>query len=82
MGSCNSCGAPIRWERTTAGKRIPLDPAPVPDGNVVIVDNGDGTTMAMVLAGVALRLSGDAVPKFKSHFATCPDADSHRRGGR
>jgi len=44
--TCSSCGAPILWVVTQAGKRMPLDP--------------DGTT----------------------HFATCPNADEHRKPKR
>lgn len=30
MNKCKLCGAKISWIRTTAGKRMPCDPHPVP----------------------------------------------------
>lgn len=30
MSKCKHCGAEIKWIRTTAGKRMPCDPDPVP----------------------------------------------------
>lgn len=72
MATCRSCGAGIRWARTLAGKSIPLDPSPVDDGNLVVVDG-----VAMSRANANLRGAGP-LPLFKSHFATCPNADRHR----
>jgi hypothetical protein len=69
---CKSCGAPIRWAKTEAGKRIPLDPEPRPNGNLLVQD------------GIAyVHEPGDATDfdqqYYVSHFATCPNADSHRK---
>lgn len=67
---CRSCKAPVNWYKTTAGKNMPIDPDPHPDGNVRID----------VVSNVA-----QVVPKgshhvlYRSHFATCPDAGQHRR---
>jgi hypothetical protein len=69
---CKSCGAPIRWERTVNGKPIPLDPEPVEDGNLGIRDDG----RVYHQGEDALDLG---VPLYKTHFATCPNADEHRR---
>lgn len=38
MPSCRRCGADIRWLRTAAGKAMPVDAAPNPDGNVYLKD--------------------------------------------
>jgi hypothetical protein len=59
-------------------RRIPLDPIPVPDGNVW-VDHIEG---GQVFVNVVL--TGDAVPRtvasrYVSHFVTCPQADSWRK---
>lgn len=72
MTVCRSCGAPIQWAHTATGGRMPLDPEPVPHGNVRLVD------------GVAHVLSRGAAwdgvePRYRSHFATCPNATLHRR---
>ena len=70
---CKSCGAAIRWYRTPAGKRMPVDAEPASDGNLVI------------LAGVVQPIQADLFrgipsgPRYISHFATCPNARKHRR---
>jgi hypothetical protein len=75
---CRSCHAPIRWVITAAnGKRMPLDPDPVSDGNMW-VDHIEAGLPVMEVA-----LSGDGVPanvplRYVSHFVTCPDRESWR----
>lgn len=76
---CGSCNAPVLWainEKT--GKRVPLDAVTVDDGNIVIVNRKpNGTPIVKYLR------KGEAVPdgaRYKSHFATCPNADQHRKG--
>lgn len=73
MSACRSCGAPVRWERTAAGKPIPLDPEPVPTGNLAFRDDGRVVT--------CLEDGGwpQDAPRYVTHFATCPNADQHRR---
>ena len=75
VGECRSCGATVRWAVTLKnGKPIPMDTSPVDDGNLVI------------FRGVAMsRKDADArgigpLPLFKAHFATCPNANRHRKG--
>lgn len=76
---CHSCGAPIRWCYTEAtGKRMPVDPQPVPDGNVWVLRHEGGTPV------VAVALHADGVPaaeahRYVSHFVTCPDRDTWRK---
>lgn len=70
---CKGCGRPIIWAYTEAGKRMPLDPEPVPDALV-------GT---FVITGNQCRSSS---PMFDSpdtvhhmaHWSSCPVADSFR----
>lgn len=59
----------MRWERTAAGKPIPLDPEPTPTGNLAFRDDG----RVVAAAGCP---PGD---RYVTHFATCPDAAEHRR---
>jgi len=73
MNVCRSCKAPIRWARTAAGRNIPLDAAPVAHGNVELDDQGIATVLAATAAWDGVT------PRYTSHFATCPDADQHRR---
>jgi hypothetical protein len=75
---CRSCDAPLRWAKTPKGKRIPLDPDPRPDGNIRLGFVG-GEEMALVLSGAELEAAQIAGPVYVSHFATCPNASSHRR---
>lgn len=68
---CRSCLAPIFWAETPLGRSIPIDWVQVPGGNVTLVD------------GVAVVNPGFPMPEalgFVPHFATCPNADEHRRG--
>lgn len=85
---CRSCAAPIVWVMTLSGKRMPVDAAPVGDGNVVIA-MGDPkanppTFFGIQLSGLTELARAEAVkagvPLRKSHFATCPNAEAHRRG--
>jgi hypothetical protein len=71
MSLCRSCGAEIFWAKTTSGRNIPLDadkvgPLAVADGNLDFVESG-----AVMVVGPG--------GKMRSHFATCPNANQHRR---
>lgn len=65
---CKSCGAPILWRVTEGGKSIPLDVEPSDDGNLVLFGTGAHPLPKL--------WTGD---RYKSHFATCPNADQHRK---
>lgn len=55
---CSSCGAPIVWFKTAAGKRMPVDePTTLPTDREDQLD----------------------LKRHRSHFATCKNADQHRR---
>ena len=74
---CTSCGAPIRWfNHAVSGKPSPLDPEPVEGGNCVI-DERQGTYTVLPRGGEAFVEAG--TPRFRSHFATCPNARHHRK---
>lgn len=81
LDSCRSCGAPIAWASTAAGHRMPVDPKPVLDGNVVLDSTGGSTVPRAVVyrPGDPSMPSGD---RYKSHFATCPNATKHRKKDR
>ncbi len=80
MTTCRSCGAPIRWAKTAAGKRMPLDVEPTRDGNVQLGWVG-GEQVAIVLTREADRAGClvDGIPLYLSHFVTCPDSAALRR---
>ena len=82
---CRSCNATIVWCATTKGHRMPVDPVPVPDGNLIV----DGTGVVSVGHGMqtldrVLVVSKTDVPlgdppRYVSHFVTCPDARGWRK---
>lgn len=72
---CGSCGASIIWAVTSSGKAHPLDAVPAPDGTAALFP-GPGSGKLLVLFGKAARAAAE---RFKSHFATCPNAEAHRR---
>jgi hypothetical protein len=70
MSVCRSCGAEIKWALTVNGKRMPLDAEPIKPapGTFILGDGTDGYQYATA-----------AVPVYQSHFASCPQAASHRK---
>lgn len=81
MATCRSCPAEIVWARTTgsSGKLMPIDAAPVDGGNVLVDFSHDPPLATVVGKRTQPSLFGDDGPRYTSHFATCPNADSHRR---
>jgi hypothetical protein len=69
---CRSCGAPVVWVWSSAGKAMPLDAVPVPDGMFQLVDGRAWTVRSDLQPG----------PRYTSHFATCPQAYDWRRRSR
>lgn len=81
MSRCRSCLAPIEWAKTVKGYRLPLDPKgrPGPPGNVIVLENSDGTPLVRALKAGERELHDERKLR-RSHFATCPDAAAHRKG--
>ncbi len=75
MSTCRSCGAAVVWVTAAkSGKSLPLDAQSTPTGNLVMcTDGASGRVRA------ADMLDGPAIPRFTSHFATCPDAKEWRK---
>jgi hypothetical protein len=69
VSACKSCGAEIIWAKTTAGKVMPLDEKPI----TLFVLDGEGS-----LNRANAEIKSSVVGR-TSHFATCPQADQHRR---
>jgi hypothetical protein len=63
IGRCKSCGMEIIWGRTSNNKSIPLDPVP----------------QIMFVFDTVNGLSGRVQKVFRVHFASCPNADFHRK---
>lgn len=69
------------WAVTPNGQTIPVDVDPVEDGNLFITRQGDVTEAVSCSTNDPRAKRGRAQgwDQYKSHFATCPDADQHRR---
>jgi len=77
---CNTCGAPMYWARTRDGKAIPIDVKPTPKGNILLTYNQSRDDLnAKVYAPNNTHNIPPGRNRYTSHFATCPDADKHRR---
>ena len=77
MSECRTCGARIIWAVTTKGKRMPLDydPKTWEEGDTLFRLGTElgGNPTAEYVPGY------DGLEAYVSHFATCPDAQKHRR---
>ncbi len=80
MTVCKSCGAEIKWILTFSGKAMPVDPEPIHfyagEGKEVFV-----TDSGAVVHGTRAEGQEHTMTGYTSHFATCPYADQHRKGG-
>lgn len=82
--SCRSCGLPVAWAVTDAGKAIPLDAEPdgaptvVPDGNLEATP-GPLFAVRYVIPGELNLFDVDPPTRYRTHFATCPEADTWRK---
>ena len=78
MAKCRSCGADIEWTKNKrTGRRMPVDREPVPGGDIAVEIDANNEAVSWLL----LPLVTYSGPRFVSHFSTCPNAESHRRGG-
>lgn len=72
-----ACRGLILWVLTEGGKRMPVDPEPAPDGNVLLTRQPDGTVRARVLTGSDPIVEGRIT--YRPHHRTCPDSAEFRR---
>lgn len=90
LSRCRTCDAPIVWTITSNGKRMPIDAEPVvaPRGfridEELLDEAQQGFNDDELRPGKELVATFTATPApgeklYLSHFATCPDADEHRR---
>lgn len=70
---CTSCGAPIWWARTPKGRRIPIDAESNPKGTIMVIDG-----VAHVVGSSRTLDPADTGRRWVTHYATCPNAKSHR----
>lgn len=87
---CSSCGAEIKWVTllTLEGGQlhpVDFDPCEMPEIGMLAVRRREleGWVALVITKDVAARRMEELLTKgatfHKSHFATCPDADEHRR---
>lgn len=78
--TCRSCGAPVIWGVSYTGRRMIFDAEPAPDGEWYFEPGPrpDEPRAIGVGRSGALPLLGDG-RLYRSHFATCPDAEEWRR---
>lgn len=77
--TCRSCQAPIVWAEI-GGKRIPLDAQPVDGGNLAVRREAGGRLVARPITADHPPLPDEHAGI--THFATCPNADRHRKASR
>jgi hypothetical protein len=68
---CRACKRVIRWAKTENRRPIPVDPDPVPDGNLVITAQG--------IAHVLRKNEEPTGLTYVSHFSTCSNRDQFQR---
>ncbi len=79
MSQCRSCGAKVRWiEMDSTGKLAPIDNTPSENGNVFINQFNKGVVLTP-LGKSEIESRFGKVDLYLNHFATCPDAKSHRK---
>jgi hypothetical protein len=77
---CRSCRAEIIWTTNVeSGKAMPVDPTPVPGGNVVLTAGNDGPRAQVLSPAEVRRRYPTSLGLHLSHFATCADAASWRK---
>lgn len=79
---CTTCGAPIFWAFVGKGSRVSVDFEPVAHGNLRIIPSVARSVPPMAVVVAPLSLFPDDADdgiRYLSHFASCPDADQHRK---
>jgi len=87
---CSTCKAPVFFAETEDGKAMPVDRDPVPNGNLEIEHPADPRDAPRVYVLDAQggryvegpggsRMRTSPFIRYRSHFATCPDAAKHRK---
>lgn len=80
METCRYCRARIVWARTHAGKLMPLDADPDPDGNVMLTRREGAGPEATVLGPGDPLFMPEGMTRHMPHFATCPNYDPSTKG--
>lgn len=74
------CGAEIVWTRTEAGRNMPVDVEPDPQGSIeVYLEDGELRSRVLKRRELQQATLGKLVELRTSHFATCVAAEEFRR---
>lgn len=79
MTTCKTCPAEILWVHTANGSMMPVDAAPNPGGNVLVMRTATG------LHGYVLGKDRQPDPRgtlHTTHWATCPNPPKRKRERR
>lgn len=82
---CRTCGAAIRWIMMESGKRMPVDAQPQrlvtlqEPCRAVESANLRAKAAGQDVASAPTEPRGVMMVCYVPHFATCPQADQHRR---
>lgn len=71
--SSSRCNAEIRWVTTTAGKPMPIDAKPNPEGNVELIQTEKGPRAVVHGKGSDGQGSLLDAERWMPHHATCLD---------
>ncbi len=78
MSQCKSCDAPIVWAvHVTTGSTTPIDEEPTEGGNVILTADEVGIRYRLFSKLEAETYQGGDA--HTNHYATCPDATTHRK---
>ncbi len=78
---CKSCARPMIWARSAAGHNFPLDAEPTKDGDFALIEVLDVNDPNHPPLAMYARKKPEAKTLLlrRSHFSTCPDAESWRK---
>jgi hypothetical protein len=76
MSTCRSCNADIIWVTTKAGRNMPVDAQPNPNGNVELLPAADGRSY---YAGIHSNRPIVPTTLYMPHHATCPQGSQWRK---
>jgi len=83
---CRACNAPLRWALSRKGRRMPFDYEPHAEGEWTIREIRTPTETGYRMDSIAEPVGKGLEPappvgaRYRSHFATCPEAARFRKG--
>lgn len=84
MAKCKSCDEPVFWAKTEGGKMMLVNSEPQDNGNLRLewrgVEDRHGNKVPTVIYDTSERnLFNEDVPRYLSHFASCPARKFYRK---